>query len=72
VKNIQHTTSHWLYGRLDVQPLGGRNAIGLQFRQKLRYWAAEFNLNTLPLSGIGSQADEAMNPATSPMLLRYG
>jgi hypothetical protein len=34
-------TSHWQYGRLEVHPLGGRNAIGLQFRQKKRYWAAE-------------------------------
>jgi hypothetical protein len=49
---------HWQYGRRDVQPLGGQNAIWLQFRQKERYWAADFNLNNLPLSGIGTWHDE--------------
>jgi hypothetical protein len=59
--NSMPLTLHWQYGRRDVQALGRRNAIELQFRQKERYWAAEFNLNYLPLSGIGSRADEAMN-----------
>jgi hypothetical protein len=44
-----------------MQPLGGRNAIWLQSRQKLPYWATEIKLNIIPLSGIGNQADEAMN-----------
>ena len=60
-KKGEGITLHWLYGRLDELPLGRRNAIWLQFRQKERYWAAEINLNIIPLQGIGSQADEAMN-----------
>jgi acyl carrier protein len=46
---------------LTNMPLGGSNAIGLRFGRKECYWAFVDTLNILPLPGIGSRADEAMN-----------
>ena len=55
------TGSHWADEMLLGFSSGGRKLIGQHI----------FTRNIISLSGIGSRADEAMNPATSPMLLRY-
>jgi len=61
-KMHKRTTSHWLFGRLDGQKLGGSNVIlgcGSCGRKSLGQYI--FTSNIKPLSGIGSRADEALN-----------
>jgi hypothetical protein len=46
---VQHL--HWLYGRLDVQPLGGRNAIWQQSQRTEINWALVLYLKYYNFTG---------------------
>jgi hypothetical protein len=64
---------HWLYCRLDRQPLGRRIATRQQFQQTKIDLAVYFYLKhyIISLSGIGSRAYTAMNAATSNAFTLY-
>ena len=47
--SAQH--SHWQYGRLEEQPLGGRNAIGRLFQRKETYLAVYSQLKHFTFIG---------------------